>query len=91
MPRYFFNVIDGEFLVDDEGTVCDDMADMRAQAIDTAGGILRDLGGKFPRGLEWQMHVTDEKKVTVFKLRFSMEELASPEAPKLALVDAKSL
>ena len=77
MPRYFFNVIDGQFLVDDEGTVCPDMADVRAQAIDTAGAILRDLGGKFPKGLEWQMHVTDEAKNTVFRLRFSAEDVSA--------------
>jgi hypothetical protein len=74
MPRYFFNLIDGKFIVDTEGTLCATPADMRNEAIRTAGHILRDEAGNFPRGLEWQMHVTDEEKNTVLKLRFSAEE-----------------
>jgi hypothetical protein len=76
MPRYFFNVIDGEFLVDEEGTTCADMAAVRDQAITTAGAILRDKGGHYPAGQEWQMHVTDRSKKTVLRLRFSVEEPA---------------
>ena len=53
------------------------MPEVRAQAIQTAGTILRDLGGRFQDGVEWQMHVTDEANTTVFKLRFSAEEPAS--------------
>ena len=75
MPRYFFNVVDGKFLVDDTGTECSGMAEMRDQAIRASGAILRDLGGHFPKGLEWQMHVTDEGKNTVFRLRFSAEDV----------------
>jgi hypothetical protein len=74
MPRYFFNVIDGKFLVDEEGTECSGMPEVRDQAIATAGGLLKDQAGKFPSGLEWQMHVTDEAKQTVLKITFSVEE-----------------
>jgi hypothetical protein len=74
MPRYFFNVIDGEFLVDDEGTDCVSMKAVRNQAIPTAGAILRDKGSGYPIGEEWQMYVTDELKKTVLKLRFSVDE-----------------
>ncbi len=76
MPRYFFNVIDGKLLVDDEGAECSGMSEVRAQAIETAGAMLRDMGGNFPNNLEWQMLVTDESKRTVFKLWFSAEEPA---------------
>ncbi len=78
MPRYFFNVIDGKFLVDEEGTECSGMIEVRQQAIAFAGSMLRDEAGKFPSGLEWQMHVTDEAKQTVLKLTFSVEEPLSP-------------
>lgn len=87
MPRFYFHVIDGKFLVDDEGTECIGIAQVREQAIATAGAILRDYAGDFPSGLEWQMHVTDDAKATVFKLRFSMEELAPLPLPALTLVD----
>ena len=86
MARYFFHVIDGKFFVDEEGTECLNLTHVREQAIATAGAILKDLGGAFPSGLEWQMHVTDEEKVTLFKLRFSLEELAPVRAPKLGVV-----
>ena len=76
MPRYFFHIIDGQLLADAEGTECSGMAEVRAQAMQTAGTILRDMNGTLSRDLEWQMHVTDESQTTVFKLRFSAEELA---------------
>jgi hypothetical protein len=76
MPLYFFNVIDGEFLVDEEGTDCLNMRAVRDQAITTAGAILRDKGGRYPVREEWQMYVTDEGKKTVLKLRFSVDEPA---------------
>ena len=77
MSLYFFNVIDGQFLVDNEGTECAGMVEVRQQAIQTAGHILMDLAGKFPKGVEWQMHVTDASKTTVLKLCFSVEEPVS--------------
>jgi len=76
MPLYFFNIIDGEFLVEHEGTDCVNMKAVRNQAITTAGAILRDKGGRYPVGEEWQMHVTDERRKTVLKLRFSVDEPA---------------
>lgn len=76
MPRYFFHVLDGHFVIDNEGTECAEMSEVRAQAIQTAGAILRDMGSKLAIGPEWQMHVTDASTKTVFKLRFSAEEFA---------------
>jgi len=73
MPRYFFHVIDGAFLVDDTGTDCANMGEVRRQAIETAGQILGDMGENFAFGTEWQMHVTDHLKQTVFRLRFSAD------------------
>jgi hypothetical protein len=74
VPLYFFHVVDGEFLVDATGTNCEGLTEVRHQAIKTAGEILTDKGGRFPSGLEWQMHVTDVTNKTVFKLKFSAEE-----------------
>jgi hypothetical protein len=48
MARYYFHVIDGKFLVDDEGTECRGITDVREQAIATAGAILRDSAEDFP-------------------------------------------
>ena len=76
MARYFFNVIDGKLIIDKEGTECAGMAEVREQAITTAGEILRDAAGRFLSGTEWQMHVTDAEQKTVLRLRFSADEPA---------------
>ena len=52
------------------------LADVREQALAAAGAILKDYAGESPPGLEWQMHVTNDAQKTVFKLHFSMEEIA---------------
>jgi hypothetical protein len=77
VPRYFFNVIDGKFLVDGEGTELPGMPEVRAMAVETAGAMLRDQGRTAWHDSEWQMHVTNEAKETVLKLRFSAEEPAA--------------
>ncbi len=74
------------FLVDQEGTECAGLPEVREQALATAGAILRDFAPKFPSGLEWTVHVTDEQTTTLFKLRFSLEELASQAPQKLTVV-----
>ena len=42
MPRYYFHVIDGKLLIDDEGTECANSAVVREEAIATAGAMLKD-------------------------------------------------
>jgi hypothetical protein len=78
LTRYFFTILDGKLIVDDEGTLCSSWADMRLQAIDLAGACLKDLAPHYPAGLEWQMVVTNEAKEAVLKLRFSLSEPGAP-------------
>ncbi len=77
MSRYFFHVIDGQFLVDNVGTELPDMGAVRAMAVEASGELLRDLGMDAWTGSEWQMHVTDEAKHTVLKIRFSAEDFTA--------------
>jgi hypothetical protein len=80
MPRYFFQVIDGREIIDKVGTVLLGLSEARAQAIRTAGAILRDEGDEFWSGTEWQMNVTDARGQPVLKLRFSADaEGTAPE------------
>ena len=74
MARYFFNVIDGKHLVDEVGAELPDMAAVRALAIQSAGELLRDEAGDLAEE-EWLMYVTNEAGQTVFKLRFSAEQV----------------
>ena len=62
--RYFFAVIDGKLMVDEEWTLCSSWDEMRLQAIAMAGACLKGLASSYPGGLEWQMVVTNEAKET---------------------------
>jgi hypothetical protein len=82
MPRYFFHIIDGRDIIDHDGTELPGLRQVRAEAIRTAGAILRDEGDKFWNGEEWHMNVTDASGRSVLTLRFSAEArgLAPEEA-----------
>ncbi len=71
MPRYFFNVQDGQNLPDHEGTVLADPAAARVMAVFTSGEMIRAHASQFWKDADWQMHVTDEQGATVCDLRFS--------------------
>jgi hypothetical protein len=75
MPRYYFQVTDGRFIVDKDGTQLADLHAARVMAIQTAGEMIQDAGREFWDGDEWQMHVTDETQKTVLKLCFSAKEM----------------
>ena len=80
MNRYFFHLIDGQFLIDEVGTVLPDMSAVRAMGVQTSGEMLRDLGQGAWTASEWQMHVTDKAKHTVLRFRFSAEDLTAPNS-----------
>jgi hypothetical protein len=71
MPRYFFNIQDGQDIPDNTGTVCADPVEARAQAVIATGALLRDLGARFWPDADWRMHVTDDQGATVCDLRIS--------------------
>ena len=71
MPRYFFHIHDGKEFRDKDGTVLADRMAARAQAVATAGSMLREKGETFWDGTEWSMTVVDEAGQTVCELRFS--------------------
>jgi hypothetical protein len=71
MPRYFFHIRDSREYPDRDGTVLADAKEAHAQAVATAGAILRDQGEKFWEGTEWSMTVVDETGHVVCDLHFS--------------------
>jgi hypothetical protein len=75
VPRYFFNVVDGRFLPDLEGTPMSGLDAAKDEAVRTAGEMLRDLRNW--GGSEWQMHVSDESGTTLIKLTFSAKVIAA--------------
>jgi hypothetical protein len=73
MPRYFFHVIDGEEVLDEEGTELAGLDEARAEAIVVSGEMLRDVGGKFWGNGQWQIRVTDEAGDKVCALTFAAD------------------
>ena len=69
----FFQVIDGREIIDRPGRCFPVLSEARAEAIRTAGAILRDEGDEFWNGTEWHMNVTDAGGQPVLKLRFSAD------------------
>jgi hypothetical protein len=60
MPRFYFNVLDGIDLPDDEGYELPDLKAARIEATKVAGEMLRDgPPEKFWNGEAWQLTVTD--------------------------------
>lgn len=73
MARYFFDIIDGETRIDTLGTECASHDEARAEAIMTAGEMVRDALRHFREISEWQMIVHDEERRPFLNLRFSVE------------------
>jgi hypothetical protein len=72
MPRYFFNVHNGEDRIDREGTELEDEVQARLDAVDFAGRAIHELGEEFwKRGQDWRLNVSDETGRVLFTLTFS--------------------
>ena len=80
MPRYHFNIRDGEDVPDFEGAQLADIKAARATAIQFAGEMLRDHASRFWNGEEWEMVVTNDVGLTLFVLTFH-----AVDAPAAAL------
>jgi hypothetical protein len=70
MPRYHFHVKDGQDYQDLQGTVLDDLAAARREALRFTGALLGDAVNQFWDGVDWRMTVTDEANETLFVLTF---------------------
>ena len=72
MPRYFFHVHDDVQHIDREGVDLEGPAVAHAEAVKTAGEILKDLDGHFTRG-NWSMRVLDEGGEVVSDIRIAVK------------------
>jgi hypothetical protein len=73
MSRYFFHVIDGKEIIDDEGTELAGAEEARVEAVVVSGAMLKDTGRNFWNNGEWRLWVTDEAGQTGCALRFAAE------------------
>ena len=71
MPRYFFNVHDGQDVAPDmDGCELPDLAAVRVEAVRASGEVLRDDASRWT-GQEWVMIVADQTGAPVLTLSFS--------------------
>lgn len=74
MPRFHFNVHDGQGIADTEGfeLPCRDTA--RREAIVLSGALIRDRAREFRFEKDWRLEVTDESGLILYRLDFTVHE-----------------
>ncbi|QAU44690.1 DUF6894 family protein [Bradyrhizobium guangzhouense] len=72
MPRFQFNVYDGNDSLDTEGTDLPDLRTAQIEAIAMAGGILRERARFIRLDDDWRMEVTDDTGLILFRLDFQI-------------------
>ena len=80
MPRYYFHVVNGEFVPDREGLECSTLDEAKKQAVIIAGGMLKDQALKVWKTRHYYMFVADEQNQTCLKLAFDVEDLTANQS-----------
>lgn len=75
MPRYYFDIKDGEDLTDDEGSVLPDLAAARLEAVRYSAEVLKEMPDRFWNAELWTMTVLDARRKPLFSLKFMAETL----------------
>jgi hypothetical protein len=75
MSRYFFHVINSEFMPDPQGMECSTPDEVKDQAVHIAGAMLKDQGLTLWETGNFHMFVCDEQNKTHLKLSFVAEDL----------------
>ena len=70
MPRYHFNIQDGQDYPDLVGSEYPDLESVRTEAVRRSGELLRDNARSFWGGSGWKLVVTDETGMILFALHF---------------------
>ena len=78
MPRYYFHVVNGEFIPDSEGVECVDEDAVKAEAVRITGAMIEDQGIELWNTKHFDMFVCDDKNLTRFKLSVAVEQLRQP-------------
>lgn len=78
MPRYFFDIVDGQDLPDPEGSVHADLAAARIEAIRYSAEVLKEMPERFWTCERWVMTVSDARRSPLFTLNFHAE-MAHPK------------
>ncbi|MES2096885.1 MAG: hypothetical protein V4459_08995 [Pseudomonadota bacterium] len=74
MPRYYFDIRDGEDMRDDEGAELPDLAAARMEAVRYSAEVLREMPERFWNSELWTMTVR-EGQVALFTLKFVADKI----------------
>ena len=77
MPRYYFDIRDGEDLPDPTGLILGDLSAARLEAVRYSAEVLREMPDRFWNAQEWVMTVRDSQRDALFTLKFQAENLAT--------------
>lgn len=79
MPRYFFDIVDGQNFPDLQGSEFPDLAAARIEAVRYAAEVLKEMPERFWHCEAWMMTVSDRNRSPLFTLKF-LAESATPAA-----------
>lgn len=91
MPRYFFDIADGQDLPDDQGSVHADLNAARHEAIRYSGEVLREMPERFWNAEEWRMTVSDANRIPLFVLKFIAQPVTASSVPNHSLIDSSKM
>jgi len=74
MPRYFFDIRDGEDFRDFRGSEHADLAAARIEAVRYSAEVLKEMPERFWNHEEWTMAVSDTNRKPLFTLKFLAED-----------------
>lgn len=79
MPRYFFDIKDGQDFPDLQGSEFADLRAARLEAVRYSGEILREMPERFWNCEEWTMNVSDARRQPLFSLKFLAQNTTSDD------------
>ena len=74
MPRYFFDLRDGQNFPDLQGSEWPDLAAARIEAVRFAAEVLKEMPERFWNSELWTMSVSDADRQPLFVLTFQAED-----------------
>ena len=89
MPRYHFNVYDGTYAIDDNGTELPDREAAQREAVRLAAELLAERPEDFWGAGEWRVEVTNSSGVSLFTVHF-LGTCPKPSRPRMSVVPPAS-
>lgn len=77
MPRYYFDIKDGQDFPDLQGSEWPDLAASRVEAVRYSAEVLKEMPERFWNCEEWTMTVSDQDRKPLFTLKFLAEQVGA--------------